>query len=263
MKRLADFIALAFCMALCLLFSSCSDVFADYALRTYSDPADEVPSADSFREENTVFLDWKEDEGADEYFLYRAVDHQTLNFQLVYRGTGLSYRDTDLNTLSRYVYRLDKSRGTRLFCGTHLAHAYASQVRRDSCEPNDDMSHARHLESDFLYLNSYYGIYHDDYTVRDEDWFFVTVPPRRKAEIVLEQKDLSAGARDTDFFYLVPGNSPCSVSQNIAFDIPNEAYEARKIYFKIYIKDNAVVQGHLKCEDYTLSLRSITYLSNS
>ncbi|MBQ8679935.1 MAG: hypothetical protein IJ530_09220 [Treponema sp.] len=245
-----------------LLFLSCENSFEEMLMRTTADPFQEVPTADSFSKENTVYLNWSADEGADEYILLRAFDSLNPSFSEIYRGKGLSYTDTGVEESYLYLYRLDKTRGGKYFKGKNYAHAVGAQLRKDAYEDNDSESKATFLESD-IEANISCIRFSDGYELFDKDWYYIVIPARHTAEIMITQVGLSANDT-TDFNVLIPSynyeiKNPVNAAEN---PINNTELSSKVIRFKIYANETTVftnVIGDKKVNylNYTVSLTKI------
>ncbi|MCR5614015.1 hypothetical protein [Treponema sp.] len=244
-----------------VLFNSCENYFANQILRTFDDPHDECIACESFKNENCIFLSWTLDEACDEYILMRAVDQAGLLFKQIVRTKQNEYIDNQILPGTKYIYRLDKIRGKKYFTGTKFSYGYGSPCRKDFCENNDAEENATWLESDLNNLNLYYGTYLDGSVLKDEDWFYVTVPPRRSAEIVIRQLDNIPDA-GTSFMCLEKGRSPVRVSTS-GFTLDNPSFEQKKIYFKIYISQDNVSRNSFFVTSYDISLKNIIFYQNN
>ena len=81
MKKIDFYILILLSVIFCL--SSCNaDVFYDELFRTTSDPFDDAPVTESLTREHTIYLSWNEDKGTDNYRLMRAIDNNTLVFNV-------------------------------------------------------------------------------------------------------------------------------------------------------------------------------------
>ena len=136
---------------ICTLLSltvSCTNGDISELLRSYDDPFDETPAIDCYSSPYTVRLSWQEDECADKFILLRASDHGLYSFTEIYRGTGTTYKDSfsGMESCDRYLYRLDKTRGSRTFTGSTYAYAVSSISGNDSHENNNEPTSATELE---------------------------------------------------------------------------------------------------------------------
>ena len=244
-----------------VLLCSCSDnSFEKMLFRTTEDPFYDTPCADSLRLEHTVFLSWREDEGCDTFRLMRSYDSPTLSFTCIYEGSETSYTDTALNDGFKYIYRLDKTRGTKYFEGKTFAYGYSSDCRKDKWEPNDTEENATLLDYDLICNLPCVRYLTDGKEEMDCDWFCVEVPPCRTVEILVSQHNLSnaTDGAETDLRVQVPEKESESVKQKFAIPISNPSYVTKKFRFKIYPEKtglfddtNTVVIG------YTVSLNKI------
>ena len=248
--------------AACSLFFSCENEFADVLLRTTADPFYEAPCVDSFTLENTIYVSWSADDASDSFILMRAIDAETPVFYEVYSGTDTSYTDTDLSSGYRYLYRLDKTRGNSYFTGTDYGYGVSSSVRRDSYEDNDTHETATELEYECACSIPCVKFY-DGTTILDSDWFYVTVPARKKAYVSLEQTSESISKSEATYFnaLILSSNSDEAVS-NISpvLVLTNTDTESRKLYFKIYPNTSKVFSSstaYYSNLQYTITLTEI------
>ena len=245
-----------------LFASSCyNDVFQQEIFRTTNDPFKEVPVTDSLSCAHTVYLSWNEDAGADTFRLMRATDSTYLLFKCVYEGSSTTFTDVSINDNERYIYRLDKTRGTKLFTGDKFAYGYSAACQKDIYEPNDTESNATYLEFD---LNS--NITCVKYQTNDEqtidcDWYYVIIPPYRNAEIVIVQNDLpnqTTGA-ETYLYIQEPSKNREKVKQSVGYVISNPTNEPVKKTFKVYPETTQVFSSscYTAVLDYTISLNKL------
>lgn len=249
-----------------LALASCTNEPSLMLLRAYDDPYDDIARAECFKKENTIYLSWREDAGADEYVLMRADDIMPYGFKEVYRGNGLEYEDTfnEAVTNERYLYRLDKRRGNRMFEGRELTRAVRAVEfgGADAYGSNDREESAVRLESDRLDVLPCWR-FSDGALYTDVDWYYVVLEARRKATIVLEEttggKSYAEGS-PTPFRCIVAGGTEKELNNKSAFAIVNERDEVRKIPFRLYADTTQLFRLGAGCEvlSYTLSLKAIT-----
>lgn len=245
-----------------LSFSSCYNSALDEILfRTTADPFDDVPATDSLTTEHTVYLSWKKDDAADSFCLMRSFDTSPLDWSLIYEGTATSYTDTDFSDNEKYIYRLDKTRGSKYFEGKKYGYGWSSGTIRDSCEPNDVPEKAAFLEYDRICNLPCVGFVTDNKEIIDEDWFYVTVPPMRQADIIVGQHNLTnttLGA-ETNLRIQLSGLESQSVRHQTAYQIQNTTYETKNFYFKVFPERTSLSSGNSFCTviEYTVSLNQI------
>lgn len=242
-----------------LLLFSCSDnAFQEMLFRTTDDPFQDVPAADSLSLEHTVFLTWKEDEGCDTFFLMKSYDQPVLDFTCIYEGTATEYTDKNLPYGDRYVYRLDKKRGTAYFTGESYAYGYSSDCRRDSLEPNDIEDMATRLDDDLICNLNCVCYNTDNQEAMDCDWFYIELPPKRAAEIVIEQQGVGE-QENTNLMFQCAEREPVKVTCGDALRIDNPYFEARKFYFRVYPDTTALFSDEARITSigYTVSLSEI------
>jgi len=248
-----------------VLWVSCSNGLLGDMERVLKDPVVSPPEVDSFENGNILTVSWANDPGADEYLLYRTPDTPIPVYSLVYRGTELSYKDTDVQnegTGGRYLYTLTKARGTKLFGPSDPVFGVVSGVIPDSNEDNDTLENATELVWD-LQPNLYYYRSYSGEELIDHDWYRITVPPRRKAIVVITQNGLNGGESSWMSFALQE-HVPQTVVSGNSIAINNYAYSEKIFYFLVsprpakFINDPA--QGGGSFINYTVSLYQITGL---
>ena len=242
-------------------FSCHNSAFNEELFRNPNDPFDDVPKADSLAAEHTVFLSWEEDDASDMFYLMRSPDKVPLSWNCIYEGCGSSFTDSNFSDSERYVYRLDKSRGQKYFSGTQYAFGWSSESIRDYCEPNDVRANATFLECDRICSLVCVRFVTDNKEFLDEDWFYVTVPPMRQADIVVGQHNLdnsTAGAK-TNLRIQVSGFESQSVKHLVACPIQNTSYETKTFYFKIFPERTSLFTEGSFCTaiEYTVSLNQL------
>lgn len=244
-----------------LCFVSCyNNAFNDVLFRTTSDPFYDTPVTDSLRLEHTVFLNWKEDKGCDRFCLMRSFDNDNLDFKCIYEGTEVSYIDNQLEDNARYIYRLDKWRGTERFEGKSYGYGYSSESIKDEYEPNDIKSEAIFLEYDRKCTFPCVKYKTNNEEKFDTDWFYVVVPPLRTADIVITQDNHIEGSNGTvtNLRFQISGGESTVVKQAEEKTIVNTSYETQKFYFAIF-PDKTIIGGDCGATviEYTVSLGRI------
>ena len=245
-----------------LLLLSCSEGLLSDILRVNTDPVVEGPSVVSFEKEETIEITWNSDPGADEYILYRAEDALVPVYEILYQGTSLSLTDTDITGEHRYLYTLGKVRGTVLFGPFGPILGVGSNVIQDNLEGNNIKEKATTLVWD-LDANLYYYRSNDGEEIEDFDWYSITVPPRRKAMIVVTQDGLGSGA-DSWMNYYLEGHVTETIINSNAIPVENYSYEKKTFNFLIspnsseFIGDPTLGGGGLI--NYRVSLNSIQSL---
>lgn len=244
-----------------LCCSCMNSEFERILFRTNEDPFYDSPKAESVKLENTIFLTWQEDECADCYYLMKSTDSVRLNFECIYSGSGTSFTDTDNRINQCYVYRLDKKRGGKLFIGKTFSYGYGSSCRQDEYENNDTQETSTYLEYDHICNLPCVQYITEGKLHFDVDWFYVTVPPKRTAAIVVSQKGLenaTTGA-NTALMFQLAGSSQSAVKQKSAITISNPSNVTRNFYFKIFPDTTALFSPSENCAviEYTVSLNQI------
>ena len=137
-------------------------------------------------------------------------------------------------TNDRFLYRLDKVRGTKVFYGTNYTYAVRSgSLLSDAYENNDTKDNATYLEEDIIATLPCYK-FADGTLLVDEDWYYVKIPPRRTAYIVISETGIT-GNHMTHFRYIIDNSgNDAPISNATAFGIENTKNENQIIRFKIY-----------------------------
>ena len=240
--------------------TSCSNSFLDQMGRVFGDPSPRAPRVISFVTEDQIDVSWDIDRAADEYVLERAEDSMSPSFAVLYRGTATSWTDANCCDQSRYLYRLSMTRGDRVFGPSEFVLGIGSAACRDELEPNDAESLATALEYDRA-ANLYYYRSFTGTEVEDEDWYSVSVPPRRIANIVVTQEGLAGGMVATWMYFYLKSTVPAAIINSTAIPIVNNSYETKSFLFMIspnpqeFISDPTLAGGSFI--NYTVSLVSI------
>jgi len=252
---------LQFVIILFLIISGCTSGIYQHLDRPLEDPEITQPRASSFKQEMTVTITWNIDERCDEYILYRRLDSDFSVDEIVYRGTGTEYIDINGINEDRYLYSLSKIRGQKEFGPSEPAFGVFSNTIQDFLEPNNTKDTAVWLEYEFE-SNMYYYRNSDGEEVQDIDWFYVEVPPRRIATIVVSQSGLST--EDTFFYFSQVGEVPYQVINNNDIPIENRSTNTDRFYFKLYPVSseflNDISEAGGSIVDYTISLIMISNL---
>jgi hypothetical protein len=247
---------------LLLFILACSEGLLSNMLRVNTEPVVVVPSVVSFEKEETIEITWNSDPGTDEYILYRAEDALVPVYELLYQGKNLSLSDTDVVGEHRYLYTLGKVRGTVLFGPSIPVLGVGSYVIQDKLEENNVKEKAVILEWD-LDANLYYYRSNSGEEIEDFDWYSITVPPRRKAMIVITQSGLGSGT-DSWMNYYLEGHVMETIINSNAIPVENYSYETKTFKFLIspksseFIGDPTLGGGGLI--NYKVSLNSIQSL---
>ena len=243
--------------------SSCGGGFLPDMSRTLGDPSVDAPVVASFSKENRVEVSWPQDVNADQYLLERTQDGGVPNWTAIYAGSATSYEDTDCTDQGRYLYRLTRTRGAKSFGPSNAVMGVASAVCRDALEPNDTETEATPLTST-LAANLYYysSVIQQNgapLLTQDVDWYSVSIPPHRKANIVVTQDNLQGGSTNTWMYFYLKGTNPAQIVNNQAIVITNYSDVAAMTFlFKIYpIPSSFAVNGGGSLITYTVSLNSI------
>jgi hypothetical protein len=245
------------------LVSACQAGLLQDMSRALGDPAVIAPAATSFVKENIIDVSWPQDPNADLCILQRALDNATPSFSTVYSGTDTNYEDTNCTDQGRYLYRLTKTRGTKSFGPSDAVMGVSSAVSLDSLEPNDNESQATPLTST-LAANLYYysSVVQQNgapMVTQDVDWYSVSVPSHRKANIVVTQDGLQGGSTNTWMYFYLKGTNPIQIVNNSPIVVTNYSDSATMTFlFKIYpIPSSFAANGGGSLITYTVSLNSI------
>ena len=251
----------------CMLLAACPNQNFDAVMRTYSDPFDDTPTAESYLDMYAVRLGWQEDDAADEFILCRAPDDGGYGFEAVYRGTGTCYTDrfSESEEGERYIYRLDKRRGERVFTGSGYALAVSCMAVDDRYEENDTEDRATWLDVDIDAVMPCCRYVHGDTTAYDPDWYYVTLMPHRRAYVVLEQTGYGSDTAvlstddETDFIYMTEAGKWEPVRNKTAFVVDNPTHGLKDVKFKIYPDTAKVIPTSpgFAVLAYRLSLREV------
>ena len=243
---------------------SCGGGLLDQMARVASDPFPQSPRVVSFVTENKIDVSWDLDKAAEQYVLERADDSLNPAFAVVYQGTGTSYSDTDCTDQCRYLYRLSKTRGGKTLGPSDFVMGVCSAVCRDALEPNDAEMQASVLTST-LAANLYYytSFVHQNgapLVHQDADWYAVSVPPHRIANIVVTQDQLAQGSGNTWMNFYQKGVNSVHIPNGNPITITNYSDVAAVTFlFKIYPEPTAfAANGGGSLISYTVSLDSIT-----
>jgi hypothetical protein len=245
-----------------VIFISCEpSLFSDILFRTVEDPFYDCPITDSLSLENTIYLKWSEDEACDEFILLRSYDQNNLDFKSIYEGNKTSYVDRNIEENCNYIYRLDKRRGEKIFRGKEYSYGYGASCRKDFYEPNDTENEAIFLEYDLVCNIPVVKYITDDAGYFDEDWFYITIPPKRTAEILVSQKNLenTTTGSNTNLKIQQKGATSQPVGQMSAINISNTTNETKDYYFKIFANTTDLFTGSKANTviEYTISLSRI------
>ncbi|MCR5386864.1 MAG: hypothetical protein K6E69_07060 [Treponema sp.] len=242
---------------LCTFFTSCENPIGDVLLRTYSDPFDQAPVVDSFSVEKKIFINWDKDEGADEYILMRAEDADNPQFTEVYRGVSLAYTDENLNPSTRYLYSLDKKRGKTNFISKKRGYGYCASRRNDAYKNNTEKT-AIELLADRTNMVLYFGKFCDGTIIKEDDFFYVNIPPGRQAELVLTQ--LNPTPDTGKFIQLTDNGLPASTFSARSYILKNTGTEWEKRPIMLSLDPNCITTHGIYMVTYNIELANITKL---
>lgn len=240
-----------------LLACNHENSFESLLFRTTNDPFSDVPVAESFKTENTIYLNWSEDNASDCFYLMRSIDAKTLDFACIYEGTNTSYTDINIEPEKKYIYRLDKKRGTKLFKGEQYAYGISFSCRKDNYEDNDLECNATFLQSVCEANVICIKYENNSEPFLDYDWYYIELPAQRYGEIIITQDNLSNDGDSTNLMIMRPCKDPEPVRHNIAITIQNTGTATNKFYFKIYPATTNLSQNFSTVFQYKISLNKI------
>ncbi|MDA8426514.1 MAG: hypothetical protein M0Z80_10310 [Treponema sp.] len=268
-RRASPFLTLAAAAATVLCLVSCNAALLSDLARSVDDPTVVAPGVSSFVYENRIDVSWTADANADQYVVERAQDAAVPVWSAIYQGTGTSYTDTNVSDQGRYLYRLSKVRGTRTFGPSEAVLGIGSATCRDAFEPNDEEAEATAIGSAsgstlLASLWYYSSVYQQDgavLTVQDIDWYAVSVPPNRTANIVVTQVSpaLAGGSTNTWMYFYQKGMNPQQIVNSQTIPVTNYSNATATFLFKIYpVPTSFSANGGGALVNYTVSLDSIT-----
>jgi hypothetical protein len=221
-------------IVLLIILPGCNSGMYEMLHRTKEDPAVTKPVIESFVEAYTIIAWWNADEGADEYILERAEDSPfSLVYQTVYKGGGTEYADQGLEADKRYIYRLSKRRGNKIFGPSDGAPGVSSLLRRDVYR-SDTKEKALRLETIDYIANLYYYRTYGGLEITSEAWYYIEIPPLRQASVVVNDSRVEESDRPTHFEYYEYGRDRYPVRQLKEFWIINNELETKRYYFMLY-----------------------------
>jgi hypothetical protein len=258
-----------FLAAYAILFTipSCKDGITNYLNRPLGDPVAAKPKVDSFSKEGSIRVSWDSDYRADEFILERAADVLPYVFEKKYGGSALSYQDSDLGANeARYLYRLSKRRGDKVFSTEESRDLWALGVRvpvaNDPYEPNDTEEKATGLDNEILANSFFYESTTGD-QIQDVDWYKVKIPAHKTAGIILSDPHPPSPS-GTHFCYQIPedgqkGSAIQQVGNMVEFQIINTTNAEKEYLFRIFPDPGQylLVTANGEVADYDLLLSRI------
>ena len=265
-------VVLLFSVVLSVLFYSvsCEGELPFILTRSNFEPVDSVLKSEPVTEGNRGYfaLSWEEDKGADSYIVMRAEDAENLTFEKIYEGRELSFEDTEFESNTAYVYRLDKVRGDRVFEGSRYAYGFYCggvpyYMSEDIYEDNDCKERAKIMDGT-IEANLYAVKFNtNSKLLYDEDWYYMTVPAGYTATIKLNQSYRSIESGDTDLKIYIDTKTGVgmTVNQNGIYSLKNTTNTMQDIYFRI-IADTQTLFGEVSSGfvviDYRIELDNIS-----
>jgi hypothetical protein len=244
---------------LAVILTACRQGMFETLTRTTADPFGQIPRVESFVKSGIVTVSWDQDEGADIYILERAKDAISLAYETVYQGIFLTYEDRDTEDNGRYLYRLSKRRGDRIFGPWGPVLGVSSLVTRDAYEVNDSTESAVRLETIDVIANMYFYRAYNGMVLSDSDWFYIDIPPLRQASVVLVDSKIVMGGVPSHFNYYEFGVDKGNVINENAFWIKNAGLAAGRFYIKIYPNEGMFLTAPAGGQmiKYTLKIKTI------
>jgi hypothetical protein len=209
--------------------------------RDTGDPFIEKPTVESFISSNTIYISWSDDECADEYILQRAIDAYNPQFTEIYRGGGKRYTDAGLPDQARYVYRLKKRRGNKTFPESGIVMGVSSLVTRDIYEVNDTEKQAIPLSDTTISANMQYYKGESGLILADEDWYYIDIPPRWRASVVIFDYEKPTNYQHCHFMMYIENETYHAVIHSVPYVFSNYDNTPSRVYFKIYPNDSTYV----------------------
>jgi hypothetical protein len=199
-------------------------------------PFYETPTVESFSDDTKVHISWNADIGADIYRIDRRDDTPSngwSGWKAIYNGTELSCEDNTANYdagYQRYEYRLVKIRNENAYYTEYNTGTLAVTTRtaKDPHEPNDDYWNATLLDSN-LGSNIYSFRFSDGRTLEDRDWYKVSIPAGKIANISIWYES----GNDEMLQVYEPSKLEATVRDNYPFQIKNESTVQQFVYFAI------------------------------
>ncbi len=223
-----------FLIPLILITLSCDNDLYDSISRTSDDPNVSMPPAVvSYMEKDTIFISWPYDEACDTFVLLRANDSPHPNFSEIYRGKLLSYKDKELVSGERYLYRLDKIRGKKYFVSSRYSYGVCSEITAERTDDNNSKEKAVLLENEYS-ANLHFVRFYDGKELCDYDWYKVSVPPKHTVHITVTESNLAMAEVNTHFMYIIPLYESMVVPQAKSFSLKNTSYQTKIMYFALY-----------------------------
>ena len=230
--------AAAFGIPLFIVFAlaSCSGGFLATAARGSADPVIAKPDVLCFRQSRVVEISWEKDDAADEYILERALDIDTLgdpvSYNVLYRGPATSYKDI-FAVDNRYLYRLAKTRGERLFGPSDPVLAFSTMNTMDGFEPNDEQGRATPLsyrcDANIHFYKSGTGE-----VSTDVDWYWLDVPMRSTTYLYIDQGFPAANSGDPTKLWYSTGLAGDIVKQDVDIPFTNGHDFPVRMYLAVY-----------------------------
>jgi len=244
------------------LILGCSPGTYEMLSRTTDDPVAIRPKVESFLESNVIFINWDYDAAADEYILERAYDSPSLVFETIYSGKDLEYVDRDLGEIEgqRFLYRLKKRRGKETFGPSHEALGVNTVLINDPHGHNTKET-ALQLETINFIANMYYYRSYNGVELYNEHWYFIEIPPIRRATFVIVDSQAAAGDENSHFRYFEYERGDHVIKNQLAYYIENPELETQRLYFKVYPNKfqfvGQTLPGGGKLVNYEISIGNI------
>lgn len=226
-------------LTITLLFMSCAADFYSALNRADYVPVTTKPVVKSFATENAMVICWEDDPGAHEYCLYKDVTPGSFS-KLIYRGSDLSFTDTNVDDNTFYYYKLAKIKGETEFDKSSYTCGVTGSIKTDKYEDNDNKDCALPIELEDTYANIFY--YTDLYgnTIVDRDWYYVEVDAGRTVNIQVFILDTNNSYIDDSLFFCIEGGvgEVEPIISGSEFPITNPTTTKKTYRFQIFVNDD-------------------------
>jgi len=204
-------------------------------------PFNGTVEADSFLGNKTISLKWQMDINVDEYMLMRARDEITGagEYEEVYRGREVYYKDSSVEMDIRYLYRLDKISKGIVYLGQETGLGVGNRAEADFNEPNNTMEQATALSS-FKRGTMYHYRFSDGRELTDVDWYKVRIAGSR-TEYIQILEDGIAGM--TTLLLGMAGKEAIVAEQGKWYELKNEAVIEKEFFLELRPHTESYVGG--------------------
>ena len=192
-------------LTITLLFMSCAADFYSALNRADYVPVTTKPVVKSFATENAMVTCWEDDPGAHEYCLYKSVTPGGSFSKLIYRGSDLSFTDTNVDDNTFYYYKLAKVKGTTEFEKSSYTYGVTGCIKTDKYEDNDTKECAKPIELVDTVANIFYYVDVYENIVEDRDWYYVELEAGRTTNIQVFILDSATSYIDKSLCFCIEG----------------------------------------------------------